>query len=181
MKAICKVEKGYAWPTSPDPLSLDEWGGMIKWRIKSILCDIKNDSKCSDTVSLISYLLCFICLPVSASKLLLHWKTNISWSKQKTLHLVHRNRTYFVKCQIMLTWGQIALKCLLAFVSFTWKKIYYCGCYHPFLYQYFIYASACALFHSSSRSNFAFELVIFGVVRVQGMEKLPRSFLQDSV
>ena len=90
---------------------------------------------------------------------------------------IHNNIFYFVKRQMMLTWGQNSIKVPFRFRKLYLEKIYYC--YHPFLYQYLI--CFCALFYSSSRSNFAFELVIFGVVCVQGMKKLPRSLLQDSV
>lgn len=136
MKAICKVEKGYAWPTSPDPLSLDEWGGMIKWRIffkqVSQFSVTLNTTQNVLTLSLISHLLCFICLPVCYY---IRKQIFLEVSRKN-----HNNIFYFVKRQIMLTWGQNSIKVPLRFRKLY--KIYYSGCYHPFLYQYFIYASA---------------------------------------
>lgn len=74
----------------------------------------------------------------------------------------------------MLTWGKNSIKVPLRFRKLYLEKKHTNA---DAIILFFI----SALFYSSSKSNFAFELVIFGVVRVQGMEKLPRSFLQDSV
>ena len=86
----------------------------------------------------------------------------------------HSNIFYFVKRQMMLTWGQNSIK-----VPFRFRKLYLEK--NILLLSSFslsvLYICFCALSYSSSRSNFAFELVILGVVCVQGMKKLPRSFL----